>query len=140
MVYVSRMRLNLAAIGLLLVACHTATTAGVDLQSLIPVPANTVKTDGPEAILDHGIHLHFLVNGSPLDVLAAYKAAIQAKSWSVIAESSSGKGGSGIATYTASNGAAFGTFTGGGMGSWADVDACAWPSKPANASCGHGGG
>jgi hypothetical protein len=103
-------------------------------------PANTARTDGPDSIHDNGIHLHFLVNGSPTDVMSAYKTAIQGKSWSLIVDSSSGGGGGGGATYTASNGNTFGVFTGGGYGGMTDVDACAWPSQPANTDCGHGNG
>jgi hypothetical protein len=28
-------------------------------------------------------------------------------------------------------------FSGGGYGGSTDVDACAWPTKPANPNCGH---
>jgi hypothetical protein len=104
---------------------------------LIPVPANAQRTDGPDSIQENGIHLHFQVNGAPTDVMGAYKTALQAKSWSLIVDSSSGGGGGGGATYTASNGNAFGLFSGGGWGSTTDIDACAWPSKPSDTSCGH---
>jgi hypothetical protein len=107
-------------------------------ESLIPTPVNATRTDGPDSIHDNGIHLHFLVNGSPTDVMSAYKTAIQGKSWSLIVDSSSGGGAGGGATYTASNGNAFGVFTGGGYGGTTDIDACAWPSRPANTDCGHG--
>ncbi len=143
-----------AAIGLI-AACHsspnpssatsstvsratTTTSAGTGLQQLVPVPANTARTDGPDSLHDNGIHLHFYVNGSPTDVMGAYKTALLGKSWSLIVDSSSGGGGGGGATYTASNGDAFGVFTGGGFGGTTDVDACAWPAKPANADCGRG--
>jgi hypothetical protein len=134
------------AIGLVAAACSsspnssTATTAGAgtNLKSLIPTPANTARTDGPDSIHDNGIRLHFLVNGSPTDVMSAYKTAIQGKSWSLVVDSSSGGGGGGGATYTASNGNTFGVFTGGGYGGMTDVGACAWPSQPANTDCGHG--
>jgi hypothetical protein len=41
---------------------QATTTAGADtnLKSLIPTPANTARTDGPDSIHDNGIHLHFL--------------------------------------------------------------------------------
>ena len=116
----------------------TTSGPGTDLKSLIPTPANTTRTDGPDQIHDNGIHLHFLVTGSPTDVMNAYKAAIQGKSWSLTVDSSSGGGGGGGATYTARNGNNFGLFTGGGYGGMTDVDACAWPSQPANTDCGHG--
>jgi hypothetical protein len=112
------------------------TTASSGLQQLVPVPANTARTDGPDSLHDNGIHLHFYVNGSPMDVMGAYKTALLGKNWSLIVDSSSGGGGGGGATYTASNGDAFGVFTGGGFGGTTDVDACVWPAKPANADCG----
>lgn len=92
----------------------TTTSANTDLQSLIPVPANTQRTDGPDSIQENGIHLHFVVNGAPADVMGAYKTGLQGKSWSLIVDSSSGGGAGGGATYTASNGNAFGVFSGGG--------------------------
>ena len=117
----------------------TTTAAGTDLTSLIPAPANTTRTDGPDSIHDNGVHLHFFVNGSPTDVMGAYQTALQGKSWSVMsAEGSTGGGGGGGATYTASNGNAFGVFSGGGYGATTDIDACAWPSQPAHPDCGHG--
>jgi hypothetical protein len=115
----------------------TTTSSNTDLQPLIPVPANAQRTDGPDSIQENGIHLHFLVNGAPMDVMGGYKTALQGKGWSVIVDSSSGGGGGGGATYTASNGNAFGLFSGGGWGSTTDIDACAWPSKPSDTSCGH---
>lgn len=119
----------------------TTTSAGTDLRSLIPTPANTNRTDGPDSIHDGGIHVHFFVNGSPTDVMSAYKTALQGASWSLIVDSSSGGGGGsgGGATYTASNGNAFGVFTGGGFGSTTDIDACAWPAQPAKKDCGRHG-
>jgi hypothetical protein len=117
----------------------TTTSGNAGLRSLIPVPPNTQRTDGPDSIQENGIHLHFLVNGSPTDVMGAYKSAVQGKSWSLMVDSSTGGEGGGGATYTASNGDAFGVFTGGGYGSTTDIDACAWPSKPADTSCGHRG-
>jgi hypothetical protein len=115
----------------------TTAGAGTDLKSLIPTPVNTTRTDGPDSLHDNGIHLHFLVNGAPTDLMSAYKTAIQGRSWSLIVDSPSGGGGGGGATYTASNGNAFGVFTGGGYGGTTDIDACAWPSRPANTDCGH---
>jgi hypothetical protein len=96
------------------------------------------KNDGPESIHDNGTHLHFYVNGSPNDVMNAYKPALQGKSWSVTVQNSGGGGGGGGATYTGTNGNAYGVFTGGRCGSTTDVDACAWPAKPANTDCGGG--
>jgi hypothetical protein len=115
----------------------TTTSSNTDLQPLIPVPANTQRTDGPDSIQENGIHLHFFVNGSPIDVMGAYKTALEGKSWTVTVESSGGSGGGGGATYTGANGSAYGVFYGGGYGGATDIDACAWPSKPSNTSCGH---
>jgi hypothetical protein len=122
-------------------AAATATTSGgTHLQSLIPTPANTQRTDGPDATRDDGIHTHFLVNGSPTQVMDAYKSALESKGWSLTVENSGAGGSGGGATYTGTNGDTNGVFTGGGFGSTTDVDACAWPSKPSNTNCGHDNG
>jgi hypothetical protein len=115
----------------------TTSSASTDLRSLIPTPPNTARTDGPDYIADSGIHLHFLVNGSPNDVMAGYKTALEGASWAVTVESSGGSGGGGGATYTGTNGNAYGVFSGGGYGGTTDIDACAWPVKPASPNCGH---
>jgi hypothetical protein len=136
------------AIGLIAPACSSSPnsttktpspTTATQLQSLIPTPANTQRTDGPTAIPDNGIHLHFVVNGSSTDVLDAYKTALEGKGWVVTVVSSGGWVGAGGATYTAAQGDTYGVFSGGGSASTADVSACAWPSKPANPNCGGGG-
>jgi len=97
------------AIGLVASACSsspdsaTKTTSSVtatQLQSLIPIPANTQRTDGPASIPDNGIHLHFLVNGSSTDVVDAYKTALEGKGWAVTVVSSGGRGGAGGAPPT----------------------------------------
>jgi hypothetical protein len=114
-----------------------ATTAGsTDLQSLIPTPANSQRTDGPDSIQENGIHKHFLVNGSPTEVMDAYKTALEGAGWSLTVTSSGGGGGAGGATYSGTKGPAYGVFTGGGYASTTDVDACAWPSKPSDTNCG----
>jgi hypothetical protein len=115
----------------------TTSNANPDLRSLIPTPAGTQRTDGPESIPDNGIHLHFLVNGSSNDVMAGYKTALENASWAVTVVSSGGGSGGGGATYTGTNGSTYGVFSGGGYGGTADIDACAWPAKPANPNCGH---
>ncbi len=124
------------------VASQAAETAiaGADtnLQSLVPVPANTQRADGPNSIHDNGIHLHFFVNGSPTDVMNAYQPALQGKGWAVTVQNSGGGGGGGGATYTGTNGNSYGVFTGGGYGSTTDVDACVWPAKPPTTDCGSG--
>jgi hypothetical protein len=117
-------------------AATTPTSASADLPSLIPTPANTQRTDGPDGIHDNGTHLHFLVNGSPTDAMAAYKTALEGKGWTVSVQNSGGNQGGGGATYTGTNGSAYGVFTGGGYGNNTDINACAWQSKPSDTSCG----
>jgi hypothetical protein len=116
----------------------SVSAAATQLQSLIPTPANTQRTDGPDAMPDNGITLHFLVNGSSTGVMDTYKTALQGKGWTVTVVASGGWKGSGGATYTATQGDTYGVFTGGGNEADADVHACVWPSKPANPNCGSG--
>ncbi|HTQ16111.1 hypothetical protein [Mycobacterium sp.] len=125
-------------IGVVAAQATTIASADPDLQSLIAAPANAQRTDGPDSIHDNGIHLHYLVNGSPNDVMNGYKGALQGKGWAVTVQNSGGGGGGGGATYTGTNGNAYGVFTGGGYGGTTDVDACAWPTKPSNTDCGGG--
>ncbi len=121
------------------VGLATATAcAAPTLQSLVPTPAKTQRTDGPDSIQSNGIHLHFLVNGSTGDVLGVYKNALEGQGWTVTVVNSGGGYGGGGATYTATQGDNYGVFTGGGYGGITDVDACAWPSKPSNTNCGSG--
>jgi hypothetical protein len=119
-------------------ASSPASASASQLQSLIPTPANTQRTDGPDAMPDNGIALHFLVNGSSTGVMDTYKTALQGKRWTVTVVASGGWQGSGGATYTASQGGTYGVFTGGENEATADVHACVWPSKPANPNCGGG--
>ena len=114
----------------------SSAAASGDVKSLIPTPANTSRTDGPDSIHDGGTHLHFAVNGAPNDVMNAYKTALEGQGWQVTVERSGGGGGGGGATYTGTHGDAFGVFTGGGYGSNTDINSCAWPSKPSNTKCG----
>jgi hypothetical protein len=113
------------------VAHPSAAAADAYLRSLIPTPATTNRTDGPEPIHDGGIHLHFFVNRAPADVQSAYKSALLDGHWTLIVDSPSGGG----ATYTARNGNTFGVFTAGNFGGATDIDACAWPSAPADKDC-----
>jgi len=106
---------------------------------LVPAPAGTQTTKGPDSIADNGIHLRFQVTGAPTDVMNAYKAALGTKGWAVTTVVTSGGGGGGGATYTGTNGAAFGVFDGGGYQDKTWVDVCAWPSKPADPNCVRGG-
>ncbi len=119
-------------------AATTTASGSTNLQSLVPAPANTQRTDGPDPIHDNGIHTHFLVNGSPTQVMDAFKTALEGKGWSLTVENSGAGANSGGATYTGTNSDAYGVFTGGGYGSTTDVEACTWPSKPSNSDCGHG--
>jgi hypothetical protein len=130
----------LAAPALIMAGIGTA-NASTDLQSLVPTPANTQRTDGPSSIQESGINEHFLVNGAPRDVMNSYKTALQGRGWNVTPTSSwgaEGDGGasSGGATLTGTNGSAYGVFTGGGYGTTTDIQACAWPTKPSNTNCG----
>ena len=118
----------------------TTTAGSRDLQSLIPTPANSQRTDGPDSIHDNGFHKHFLVNGAPTDVMGGYKTALEGAGWSLTVRNSGGAGGGGGATYTGTNGDAYGVFTGGGYGGTTDVNACAWPAKPSDTDCGSGNG
>jgi hypothetical protein len=114
----------------------TAAPAGTDLQSLLPTPAQTQQTKGPNQIGDNGIHMFYAVTGAPNDVLNAYKSALEGKGWQVmtIVTSAGGSGGGG-ATYTGTNGDAYGVFDGGGYNTSTYIDVCTWPSKPANPNC-----
>jgi hypothetical protein len=104
----------------------------------VPTPANSQATKGPDRIADNGIHLHFQVNGSPSDVMSAYKAALQGKGWAVTTIVTSAGAGGGGATYTGTNGNAYGVFDGGGFNTSTFIDVCAWPAKPANPNCPRG--
>ena len=121
----------LAAPALIMLGTATA-YAGTDLQSLVPTPSNTQRTDGPNSIRENGINEHFLVNGAPGDVMNSYKSALEGQGWNVTV-ANSGRGG---ATFTGTNGSAYGVFTGGGWGTTTDIQACAWPTKPSNTHCG----
>jgi hypothetical protein len=122
----------LAAPTLIMLGTATA-NASTDLQSLVPTPANTQRIDGPRSVRESGINEHFLVNGAPGDVMNSYKAALQGQGWNLTDANSGGRYG---ATFTGTNGDAYGVFTGGGYGSTTDIQACAWPTQPANTHCG----
>ncbi|MCV7218302.1 hypothetical protein H7J51_23835 [Mycobacterium crocinum] len=106
--------------------------------SLVPTPADNQATKGPDAIADNGIHLHYQVNGAPGDVMAAYKAALESKGWAVTTVVTSGDAHGGGATYTGTNGNAYGVFDGGGYNTTTYIDVCTWPTKPANPNCARG--
>lgn len=115
----------------------TIAVASTDLQSLIPTPAGSQHVDGPDVVHDSGIHMHFLVGGSPMDAMNAYESQLERTGWSLTVQNAGGGHGGGGATVTGTNGAAYGVFTGGGYASTTDVDACVWASKPVTTSCGH---
>ncbi|WP_233211240.1 hypothetical protein [Mycobacterium sp. shizuoka-1] len=117
----------------------SAAPVGTDqLQSLVPTPANTQVTKGPDTLAEGGVHVFFKVDGSPNDVMTAYKAALEGKGWTVTTMVTSGGDGGGGATYTGTNGAAYGVFDGGGYNTNTYLDVCTWPTKPATPNCARG--
>lgn len=121
-------------------SASTPSVSPVQLQALVPVPAGSGHTDGPDAISGNGIHLRFVVKGAPADVMNAYKAALTGKQWDVttIVSSSGGPSGGGGATYTGTKGNTYGVFDGGGWGDTTYLNVCAWPAKPAEPNCSRG--
>ncbi len=122
-------------------ASPTASASSPDqLKALIPAPAGTNRTDGPNTIANNGIHLFYVAAGAPSEVMKAYKAALQANGWSVttIVSSSGGPGGGGGATYTGTHGDSYGVFDGGGREGTTYVNVCTWPTKPADPNCSRG--
>ncbi len=118
-------------------ASSAAAASPDQLQALVPTPAGTAQTWGPDAIAENGIHLSFKVTGSPADVVKAYKTALEGKGWAVttIVSSDGGPGGGGGATYTGTHGATYGVFDGGGMGTETYLNVCTWPAKPTEPNC-----
>lgn len=118
-----------------------AATSPAQLQALVPTPAGTAQTYGPDTVADNGIHLGFKVTGAPTDVVTAYKAALEGKGWTVttIVSSGGGPGGGGGATYTGTHGDNYGVFDGGGFGTETYLNVCTWPTKPAQPNCSRGG-
>lgn len=119
-------------------ASTTASAAPVatdQLPGLVPTPENTQETKGPDSIADNGIHLNFKVNGSPSDVMTAFKAALKDKGWEVTTIVTSVGAGGGGATYTGTNGSGYGVFDGGGFNTTTFINVCAWPTKPADPNC-----
>lgn len=116
-------------------AASAAPVATDKLPGLVPTPANSQEAKGPDNIGDNGIHMNFKVAGSPGDVMNAYKAALKDKGWTVTTiVTSTGEGGGG-ATYTGTNGSAYGVFDGGGFNTTTFINVCAWPAKPADPNC-----
>ncbi|MCV7226936.1 hypothetical protein H7J73_12945 [Mycolicibacterium komossense] len=126
----------LLAVPVLIMLGAPTASASSDLQSLVPTPANTQRTDGPSSVQENGINEHFLVNGAPGDVMGSYQTALQGRGWTLTVTNAGGGYGGGGATITGTNGSAYGVFTGGGYGSTTDIQACAWPTKPSNTNCG----
>jgi len=120
-------------------ASSQSAPAAVDLQSMVPTPAGTTVSKGPDSIGDNGIHLHYEVTGAPGEVMASYKKALEGKGWEVTTVEASDNGGGGGATYTGTNGAAYGVFDGGGPSAMTYIDVCTWAAKPANPNCNRGG-
>jgi len=119
-------------------ASTTASAAPVapdQLPGLVPTPANSQETKGPDSIADNGIHLNFKVNGSPSDVMDGFKAALKDKGWDVTTIVTSVGAGGGGATYTGTNGAGYGVFDGGGFNTTTFINVCVWPTKPADPNC-----
>jgi hypothetical protein len=119
-------------------ASAPGTAAPADLKSLIPTPADTQQTYGPDTTQNNGIHLKFNVSGTPSEVMSAYKTALQNGGWQVTTIVTSSGGGGGGATYTGTHGDAYGVFDGGGFENNTYVTVCAWPSKPADPNCSRG--
>jgi hypothetical protein len=113
--------------------------AAADLRSLVPPPADTVLTKGPDSISDNGIHLFYEVKGSPTAVMESFKKALEDKGWDMTAVTTSGDEGGGGATYTGTKGEAYGVFDGGGPSATTYIDVCTWPLKPADTNCARGG-
>lgn len=114
------------------------TPAAAPPASLVPAPADTQQTNGPDDIADGGTHLHYQVNGSPGEVMSAYRSALEGAGWSMTTIVTSGGGGGGGATYTGTHGDAYGVFDGGGYQNTTYIDVCTWAAKPANPNCTRG--
>jgi hypothetical protein len=119
-------------------AAATTPSDSAQLPSLIPTPANSQVTKGPDTIGDNGIHMHFQVNGAPTDVMNAFKTALEGEGWALTTIVTSAGGGGGGATYTGTNGDAYGVFDGGGFNTTTYIDVCAWGAKPSNPNCTRG--
>lgn len=113
----------------------SAPAAEGDLTLLVPVPANTTTNRGPDPLADNGAHRYFEVSGSPADVMAAFKTALEGKGWQVTTASSGERGEGGGATFTGTLGDVYGVFEGGGYETTTYIDACTWPTKPADPQC-----
>lgn len=115
--------------------------SAADLAALVPTPANTIITKGPDPLAENGVHRYFEVGGAPDEVMNAFKTALAGKGWEITPISSHGGGqGGGGATFTGTLGEAYGVFDGGGYAATTYIDVCTWPKKPADPACGRGNG
>lgn len=119
-------------------APEVAAATDTDLAALVPSPANATTSTGPDRIADGGIHLHYQVGGAPGAALAAYRAALADRGWTVTTIITSEGGNGGGATYTGTHGSVYGVFDGGGFDSATYIDVCTWPTKPAEPNCTRG--
>lgn len=112
-----------------------AEPANTDLATLVPPPAGATETKGPHQIDNGGIHLYYQVDGSPKDVMTAFRDALAEHGWEMTTITSGGGDHGGGATYTGTHGDAYGVFDGGGFQTTTHVDVCVWPTKPADPDC-----
>lgn len=122
------------------VAQAPASVGAADLAALVPTPANTVTTKGPDPLAENGIHRYFEVGGPPDQVMNAFKTALEGKGWQITTTNSHSGGEGGGATFTGTLGEAYGVFDGGGYQAKTFIDVCTWPKKPSNADCRHSSG
>lgn len=123
--------------GLVLSGCSKSSspTAPEDLKTLLPVPASTQQTVGPDPIAANGIRMHYQATAAPGPAMVAYRNALRDKGWDVTTIVTSEGGTGGGATYVGSHGKAYGVFDGGGFDQQTFIDVCVWPEKPADPNC-----
>ena len=122
-------------------AAQAPAGGGTDLAALVPIPANTKTTKGPDPLSENGVHQYFEVAGAPGEVMNAFKTALEGKGWAITAVTSHGGDHSGGgATFTGTLGEAYGVFDGGGYTTTTYIDVCTWPKKPADPECARGSG
>ncbi len=123
--------------GLVLSGCSksSSTSAPEDLKTLLPVPVNTQKTTGPDAISANGIRMNYQAAAAPGPAMVAYRTALRDKGWEVTTIVTSEGGTGGGATFIGTHGKAYGVFDGGGFDQQTFVDVCVWPEKPADPNC-----
>ena len=112
-----------------------------ELSSLIPAPAEAKQTRGPDRIADDGVHVHFLVDGAPDQVMDGYQSALEGQGWQITVISTSSadnERGGGGAIFTGAQSGAYSVIDGGGWAGQTFIDVCAWPTKPAKPVCDRG--